>query len=129
MAISTAAAILGAAGIGAVGSLLGGSEAAGAAEDASGAQVEAARIAAELGRETLGFQKEAFNATRGDQWDAFSFNRADTAPYRATGSVRSRKCALRCLISELLLTIRLSRLRVRLRSQCGSQTQPRSRNC
>ncbi len=61
--------------IGAIGSLIGGSQAAGAAEDASGAQVEAARIAAGVSREALGFQREMYNV-----------GRADLAPYRNTGA-------------------------------------------
>ncbi len=61
--------------IGAGASLIGGSKTAKAAESAAGTQVEAARIAAELGREALGFQKETFEV-----------GRADLAPYRATGA-------------------------------------------
>ena len=61
--------------IGAVGSLIGGSQAAGTAEDAAGAQVRAAEIAAGLGREALGFQREVYNVGRADQ-----------APYRASGA-------------------------------------------
>ena len=60
--------------IGAAGSLIGGSIASGAAEDASDAQVRAAQIAADLGREGLDFQKETFDVSR-----------ADLAPYRASG--------------------------------------------
>ncbi len=61
--------------IGAVGSLIGGSQAAGAAEDASDAQVRAAAIAAGVSREALGFQREMYNV-----------GRADFAPYRASGA-------------------------------------------
>ncbi len=61
--------------IGAAGSLIGGSQAAGAAEDASDAQVRAAEIAAGVGREALGFQREMYDV-----------GRADLAPYRASGA-------------------------------------------
>ncbi len=61
--------------IGAVGSLIGGSQAAGAAEDASDAQVRAAEVAAGVSREALGFQKEMYNV-----------GRADLSPYRASGA-------------------------------------------
>ncbi len=61
--------------IGAIGSLIGGSQAAGAAEDASDAQVRAAEVAAGVSREALGFQREMYNV-----------GRADLAPYRATGA-------------------------------------------
>ena len=61
--------------IGAVGSLIGGSQAAGAAEDASDAQVQAAQVAAGVSREALGFQREMYNV-----------GRADLAPYRASGA-------------------------------------------
>ena len=59
-------------GIGA--SLYSSSRASSAATEASGQQAEAARIAAELGREGLGFQQEMFDTSR-----------ADLSPYRATG--------------------------------------------
>ena len=60
--------------IGGVGSIIGGSMASSAAKDASGAQLESSRLAAELGREGLGFQQEMFDV-----------GRADRAPYAATG--------------------------------------------
>ncbi len=55
-------------------SLFAGSQAAGAAEDASGAMVRAAEIAAGESRNALAFTKEAYNV-----------GRADLAPYRASG--------------------------------------------
>ena len=55
-------------------SLLGGHESSNAASDAAQAQVQAAQIAAGVNREALGFQKDVYNT-----------NRADLAPYRATG--------------------------------------------
>ena len=61
--------------IGAGASLIGGPIAADAAEDASDAQVRAAEIAAGVQREGLAFSKEIFDV-----------GRADTAPYRATGT-------------------------------------------
>ncbi len=61
--------------IGAFGSLIGGSQAASAAEDASDAQVRAAGVAAGVSREALGFQREMYNV-----------GRADLAPYRASGA-------------------------------------------
>jgi len=61
--------------IGAGASLIGGSMASDAAEDASDAQVRAAEIAAGVQREGLAFSKEAFD-----------IGRADLAPYRATGT-------------------------------------------
>ncbi len=61
--------------IGAIGSMIGGSQAAGAAEDASDAQVQAAQVAAGVSREALGFQREMYNV-----------GRADLAPYRASGA-------------------------------------------
>jgi hypothetical protein len=73
--ISTAAALLGSAVIGAGASLIGGSQAAGAAEDASDAQVRAAEIAAGVQREGLAFSKEVFD-----------IGRADLAPWRASGT-------------------------------------------
>jgi hypothetical protein len=60
-------------------SLFGASQAASAAESAAGTQVEAARVAAELGREAIGFSKEVFNV-----------GRADLAPYRASGGAALR---------------------------------------
>lgn len=59
---------------GAATSLIGGSQAASAAEEASDAQVRAAEVAAGVSREALGFQREMYNVGRSDQ-----------APYRATG--------------------------------------------
>jgi hypothetical protein len=56
-------------------SLFAGSQAAGAAEDASQAMVRAAEIAAGESRNALAFTKEAYNV-----------GRADLAPYRATGA-------------------------------------------
>jgi hypothetical protein len=73
--ISTGAALIGSALIGGAASLIGGSQAAGAAEDASDAQVRAAQIAADLGREGLAFQQEMFDTSR-----------ADLAPWRASGT-------------------------------------------
>ena len=73
--IGTGAALIGSALIGGAASLIGGSQAAGAAEDASDAQVRAAQIAADLGREGLAFQKETFDVSR-----------ADLDPYRASGA-------------------------------------------
>ena len=61
--------------IGAGASLIGGSMASDAAEDASDAQVRAAEIAAGVQREGLAFSKETFD-----------IGRADLAPYRATGT-------------------------------------------
>jgi hypothetical protein len=61
--------------IGAGASLIGGSMASGAAEDASDAQVRAAEIAAGVQREGLAFSKEAFD-----------IGRADLAPWRASGT-------------------------------------------
>jgi hypothetical protein len=61
--------------IGAGASLIGGSMASDAAEDASDAQVRAAEIAAGVQREGLAFSKEAFD-----------IGRADLAPWRASGT-------------------------------------------
>ena len=61
--------------IGAIGSIAGGLIGSSSASKASDAQVQAAQIAADLGREGLDFQKETFDV-----------NRADTDPFRASGT-------------------------------------------
>jgi hypothetical protein len=73
--ISTGAALIGSALIGGAASLIGGSQAAGAAEDAADAQVRAAEIAAGVQREGLAFSKEMFDV-----------GRADLAPWRSSGT-------------------------------------------
>lgn len=55
-------------------SLIGGAMASDAAGEAADAQVEAARIGADVEREAIGFSKGAFDVSR-----------ADLAPYRASG--------------------------------------------